>query len=174
MTHPEPNDILREATLMSGNTTTMGMVQGHGDWAGLVQVHGERGRPDHRDGELGADTSAEDFLVDLMDDGNNWLAGIPLAPVSPKEITYTAKYGGTYYVHVMSPNGSRIGYMLTVKIGIGSGTCADPVAGGFSPATNDLGEMVWSQFDWGTSDQIYSSSTHSFLTNDAACMNRRY
>ena len=169
VTNAEPNNMLREATLVSGNTTTMGMVQDPGRLGGLVQVHGEHGRPDHGDGELGADRCSELLLVELMTrTAWAWRAHRSRAARRPSPIRLST--AGLYHVHYIAALGSRIGYTLTLKVGIGGGTCADPAVPSFndqrSSSINDLGEMVWSQYDPATGYYQLYSSARGQLTSD--------
>jgi tartrate dehydratase beta subunit/fumarate hydratase class I family protein len=163
----EPNNFLPEATLVSGNTTTMGMVQDPGDWEDWYKFTANAGDPITVTVNWAPAVPPNMLMVDLMDQYGGWLAGSP-EPGSPRTITYTAQYTGIYHVHLQAMAGSRAGYSLSVKVGIGGGGCADPVApGGFAPAINDLGETVWSQLDWNTYRVQLYSSTRGQLTFDA-------
>ncbi len=163
----EPNNYLAEATLVSGNSTTMGMAQDPGDLEDWYKFTANAGDPITVTVNWAPTASPNTLVVDLMDQYGGWLAGAQ--PGSPKTITYTAIYSGTYHVHLMAMPGSRIGYTLTLKVGIGGGACADPVSPGpnmWSSSLNDLGEVVWSQFDPGTGHQQVYSSMRGQLTND--------
>ncbi len=168
----EPNNFLPEATLVSGNTTTMGMVQDPGDWEDWYKFTANAGDPITVTVNWAPTVSPNMLMVDLMDQYGGWLAGAP-EPGSPKTITYTAMYSGTYHVHLMAMPGSRVGYTLTLKVGIGGGACAELVSPSmnmqdYGSGVNDLGEVVWSEsihdgMSWFS--QILSS-TRGQLTND--------
>jgi hypothetical protein len=111
---PEPNNFLPEATLISGNSKTMGMVQDPGDWEDWYKFTANAGDQIKVTVNWAPTIFPNMVLVDLMDQYGGWLANAP-ETVSPKTITYTAMYTGTYHVHLQTMAG-RIGYNLALKV----------------------------------------------------------
>ena len=166
---PEPNNTLPEATVIAGNSTTTGMLDAtsdRDDWYSFTANAGDEIKITVN----WSPSIAPNWLeLSLTDMGGMVLVTAPEAG-SPKTVTTTAPLSGTYHVHLTALSGGRIGYNLSVKVGLGGGVCADPLAPGpnmqWSSSINDLGEVLWSQFDPGTNRQQIYSSTRGQLTND--------
>ena len=95
VTDAEPNNMLPEATLVSGNTTTMGMVQNPGDSEDWYKFTANTGDQITVTVNWAPTVAPNMLLVDLMNKDGGWLANAP-EPGSPKTITYTATYSGPY------------------------------------------------------------------------------
>jgi hypothetical protein len=166
---PEPNDSMSQATLISGNSTTIGMLDSATDMEDWYSFTANAGETIKMTVNWSPTVAPNWIDVALTDMGGIVLAVAPESG-SPKTITTLAPLSGIYHVHLAALSGSHIGYNLSVKVGTGGGACADPVSPGpnmqSSSSVNDLGEVVWSQFDPGTGHQQVYSSVRGQLTND--------
>ena len=164
----EPNDFLHP-TLVSANTTTMGTLQTPGDPEDWYQFMANAGDDILVTVHWAPTEEPNLLMMDLLDRNSTWVSGAP-GTGSPKSMIYKAPYSGTYYVRLLIMSGSKIAYTLRLEVGPGGGTCADLVASSphdqRSAATNDLGEIVWSQYDNDTGYYQIFSSTRGRLTSD--------
>ena len=156
-TEPEPNNNREQAVAVGGNSATTGALDATADMEDWYSFTANAGEQIKISVNWPA-TPPNMLFVELLDANGQLMMN---SGSNPMVLNTVAPFAGTYYVRLTAPVG-QFGYNLSVKVGTGTGACADPVSPGSPPQTgsavNDLGEMVWSQLDPATNNtQIYSS-----------------
>ena len=165
-TEPEPNNSREQAIAVGGNSSTTGSLDATADvedWYSFTANAGEQIKVN-----INRTATPPNLLtVELVDSYGQVLMSSGL--VNPIKWDTELPLTGTYYVHLFTSAG-RLGYNLSVEVGPGTGACAVPVSPGYEQQTgssiNDLGEMVWSQWDPATNNTQIYSSVRGQLTSD--------
>ena len=113
VTDAEPNDIMSQANLISGNTTTMGLLDAEQDGEDWYRFTANSG--DQITVSVNWNSQAPATLIAEVTNAAGVLA-VASEPGTPKTITIAAPETGTFYVHLMALSGSRIGYALSVTV----------------------------------------------------------
>ena len=125
-TEPEPNNSREQAVAVGGNSATTGALDATADmddWYSFTANAGEQIKVN-----INWNATPPNMLyVNLLDPNNQGMDSS--GSVNPMVLETVAPFTGTYYVHLTAPAG-QFGYNLSVKVGTGTGACADPVLPG--------------------------------------------
>lgn len=167
-TEPEPNNDQNEAVTITPDDSSTGTMNAMTDAVEWYAFTANAGEPVHV--FVHWDSSAPNQLqVELLDDGAQVLA-VAAETGTPKTISATASYAGTYYIRLTSLNGN-FGYDLSLLLGPKERTCPEQVSPAMTTwsvfsSGNDIGEVVWHEYDPVTGYQQIISSIRGQLTFD--------
>ncbi|HAK61279.1 MAG TPA: hypothetical protein DCO77_13020 [Nitrospiraceae bacterium] len=166
---PEPNDSQNEAASIVNNDSLTGTVNATTDAVEWYAFTANAGDP-FRVFVHWYSAAPNQLHVELLDSSAQVLAAAAETD-TPKTISSTAPYTGTYYIRLTSQTGS-FGYTVSLLLGPRERTCPEQV----SPAIydwyvyssgNDMGEVVWNQYDPVTGYYQIFSSIRGQLTFEA-------
>lgn len=168
----EPNNDRRTAVLLTSDRTITGVLDPASNTTDWYSFTAKAGDPIGIWVNWGAADAPQGRIAISLLDADGMPIGTTGGLAGPSTLDAVAPYTGTYYIRMETVSG-RYGYGLYLKVGIGSGVCADPTFeyDGFSPdsaaySMNALGEIIWSKSDMNTGLEQIFSSTRGQLTFD--------